>query len=1182
VQYSEQTNSFEQFFREFMKEEIGRAASKGARSLPINFNELSKHSPELADYLLEHPDESLDAASDAVEKLSFVDKELTPRITNLPENEFVNIRNLRSHHIGSVVGVKGLIKRASEVRPEIVSAVFECNNCGDTYEKEQDSSNLKTPYKCSCGNRNFELIDKKLVDVQIVTIEEDPEQLQGAEHPRKIGVYLRDDLVDPEFQNRVVPGNKVLLSGVLRERAQKKDSKRFDIYIEGNYLEPIQREFEEIEITPEREEEIHELANRDNVFEEIIDSIAPSIHGHRQIKKAIALQLFAGVRKERPDGTSTRGDMHMLLIGEPGTGKSQLLKFTGTLAPKGKYVVGKAATAAGITATVMKDEITDEWTLEAGALVLANNGIATVDEIDKMAKDDRSSMHEAMEQQCFGPDTRVTLADGTVTPISNIVDPVIENNPDTVSQSDGREVTRLGDEDLRVMATDMEGGSTSAQSVSVVGRRKAPEKMLRITLENGREIEVTSEHPFYQLEGGSIMEHEARNLDKDCLIAAPADIPVEGREQTFEHIRTRPRQKEIDLPTSNGPSICRFAGYQVSDGGYELNRGRKCGVNFTNTDDTLVEDYTDTVEHLFGIEPYIRERYNRKAVRVISRQLVAWLEELDPAIIEKGTDKKLPDILMNCQTDDLRHLLRAFFDGDGGVYSTQRGYRIRAVVENRELLKQIQDLLMRFGVHSSLQQDGNVWRLDISRHSDMKRFDEQIGFLAEAKSRKLDRALEQERDAKTPVPGVAGRLTDLIQLLGRDQQDLLDINLTREQNISKKRALFIIRALQERVEELERVSLDDDIGHLASVRRRFQIPMREVAENIGVSTSLIGYWERNGTSRVSEYRHGLERSIKKRRDVKDELCRLRQQVENIRWLRIRNIEEFKPEYTYVYDLTVPTTNSFVAENVVGHNSITVSKANIQATLQCKTSILAAGNPKFGRFDPYQPVAEQIDISDTLLSRFDLIFPVRDLPERSKDKKLADHIMKMHTQPEEHTGTIEKELLRDYIAYAKRNVSPKITDEAEEELKKFYVNTREEGSSDGQSKVPITARQLEALIRLAEASAKTRLSETVERKDSQMAIDLLTYSLKQIGVIDESGNWDIDKKETGISTENRNNIQVIMQIIQEEGAGEAVPIEDVMARAEEEGIDESSAEEIINNLKKEGELYEPKQGHVGKI
>ncbi len=266
-------------------------------------------------------------------------------------------------------------------------------------------------------------------------------------------------------------------------------------------------------------------------------------------------------------------------------------------------------------------------------------------------------------------------------------------------------------------------------------------------------------------------------------------------------------------------------------------------------------------------------------------------------------------------------------------------------------------------------------------------------------------------------------------------------------------------------------------------------------------------------------------------------------------------------------------------------TITVSKANIQATLQARTSILAAGNPKYGRFDPYKPIGEQINISDTLLSRFDLIFPVKDVPDPEKDKELANHVLKMHKDPEEHTGPIDFDLLTKYIAYSKRNCKPDISQEAEEKIEEFYVRIRKKGSEEGEegsSSVPISARQLEALIRMSEASAKVRLDEKVRKKDAKRAIDLLTYTLKQVGVDPETGEFDIDRIETGITSTKRNKIRQVMDIIDSlsEEVGEAVPIEDVIAEAEDAGI--SDADSIIQKLTREGELFEPKHGHVQKI
>ncbi|MFP4038264.1 MAG: minichromosome maintenance protein MCM [Candidatus Nanohaloarchaea archaeon] len=660
MDYGEAVTEFEEFFTERYEEEVLDADKKGKESVVVEFEDLDMFNPELTDFLKEEPEKALDAASEGVVAVDLLKQELNVRVRNMPEDDQILLKNLRSEHITTFVPVEGMIKRASQVKPEVMSAIFECTQCGDRYEKEQESSQLKSPYKCDCGSKRFEPIEKKMTDTQIVTLEENPESREGSEQPSSLSVRLEGDLVDPEFQKKVVPGNVVEVTGIVRERPIKKNSKKFDIYMEANNVEPRQQEFEQLELDDEEIEEIKEMASDENIFERIIESIAPSIFGHDRIKEAIALQLFGGVRKTREDGVKSRGDLHILLIGEPGTGKSQLLKFAGELAPKGRYVVGKSSTGAGLTASVVKEESTGEFSLEAGAVVLAHKGMAAIDEIDKMSQEDRSSLHEAMEQQ----------------------------------------------------------------------------------------------------------------------------------------------------------------------------------------------------------------------------------------------------------------------------------------------------------------------------------------------------------------------------------------------------------------------------------------------------------------------------------------------------------------------------------------QISVSKANIQATLNAQTSILAAGNPKLGRFDPYEPIPEQINIGDTLLSRFDFIFPVKDEPDEDRDNKLANQILANHRDPEDQDAEISQEQLRRYVAYAKKNVRPELTSEASELIQEFYVSMRSSGDEDS---VPITARQLEAMVRIAEASARAQLKEEVEEDDAQRAIDILKYTLEQVGMDPETGDFDIDRIESGVSSSQRNRIQTIKHLIDgladDDGSAE---IEQVIEEASDEGIDPEKTEEVIDKLKREGELFEPKQGFIQKI
>jgi len=269
-------------------------------------------------------------------------------------------------------------------------------------------------------------------------------------------------------------------------------------------------------------------------------------------------------------------------------------------------------------------------------------------------------------------------------------------------------------------------------------------------------------------------------------------------------------------------------------------------------------------------------------------------------------------------------------------------------------------------------------------------------------------------------------------------------------------------------------------------------------------------------------------------------------------------------------------------------TVTISKANIHSTLKAETTILAAANPKLGRFDPYQPLADQIDMPPTLISRFDLLFTLRDIPEKERDTRLAQHILNTFKNPQKVIPEIEPDILRKYIAYAKKNVSPKLSDEAILEIQEFFVGLRSKRSKSeeegGVKPIPISARQLEALVRLAQASARVRLSNNVTQSDAKRAINLLKSCLMQVGLDTETGELDIDRIVTGITATQRNKIIQIRDIIKEMETkfGSNIPLADVLEAAKAKGIDASKAEEIIEKMKREGEIFEPKHGIIRKM
>ena len=383
---------FEEFFSSKYKDTVFEALEKypDERSVVVNYSELEMFDPDLADLLIEKPEEVIKASQMAIKNIDPLGKNAELNI------RFENIRNnIQLRYIGKFVAVDGIVRKTDEIRPRIINALFECRSCMRLQEVPQTSNMISEPALCQeCGGRSFKLLqeESEFMDTQTTKLQEPLENLSGGEEPKQIMVVMEDDLVDT-----LTPGDIVKITGVMKTVRDEK-TKRFKNYIYGNFIEPLEHEFEELKISEEDEEEIKKLASDPDVYNKIINSTAPSIQGYREVKEAIALQLFGGSPKELEDKTRIRGDIHILIVGDPGIGKSQMLKYVSKLAPRGIYTSGKGTSGVGLTAAAVRDEF-GGWSLEAGALVLGDRGNVCIDELDKMRSEDRSAIHEALEQQ---------------------------------------------------------------------------------------------------------------------------------------------------------------------------------------------------------------------------------------------------------------------------------------------------------------------------------------------------------------------------------------------------------------------------------------------------------------------------------------------------------------------------------------------------------------------------------------------------------------------------------------------------------------------------------------------------------------------------------------------------------------------------------------------------------------
>ncbi|MCY0860263.1 MAG: minichromosome maintenance protein MCM [Sulfolobaceae archaeon] len=395
------------------QQQINEMLAYRKKSLTIDFQDLFSFNENLANTLINNPKEILKILEDRLMNyLSELDPNYSQevhnvniRLTNIPR--VVSLRKIRSDYIDKLISVEGILVKQTPVKERVKKAVFKHMNpdCLQEFEwppDEEMGEIIEAPTVCPVCNKAglFKFIPEKTkyTDWQKVVIQERPEEMPPGQLPRQLEAVLEDDLVDT-----VRPGDRVKVVGILEVKQDtqvKRGSKAvFDVYLKVNSIEVSQKALDEVFISEDDERKIKELAKDPWIREKIIASIAPSIYGHWEIKEAVALALFSGVPKTLPDSTRIRGDIHVLIIGDPGTAKSQILQFASRVAPRAIYTTGKGSTAAGLTAAVVREKGTGDYYLEAGALVLADGGVAIIDEIDKMKEEDRVAIHEAMEQQ---------------------------------------------------------------------------------------------------------------------------------------------------------------------------------------------------------------------------------------------------------------------------------------------------------------------------------------------------------------------------------------------------------------------------------------------------------------------------------------------------------------------------------------------------------------------------------------------------------------------------------------------------------------------------------------------------------------------------------------------------------------------------------------------------------------
>jgi len=1012
---------------------------RGGHSLVVDFQHLVQYEGALASELEQNPREMFKLFSESgLLMLTELDMEFARKVQrfNVRVSNYqrkVSIRSLNSSYIGKIVSITGVVVRSSEVMTQLKTGAFRCMSCQTVTPADQVGSLYTTPRACPVCNRSglgtFELEPSlsTFEDFQSISLQERPEDLPAGHMPQTLDLALTDDLV-----SSARPGDRVVVTGMVnvKQRAAgfgRSKSRVFELSLDTNHIAVETGEQLEAELDEESIRSFRADASQPWHYKKLISSIAPSIHGMENVKEAVLLQLAGGNPKEFRDGIKVRGDVNVLLVGDPG---------------------------------------------------------------------------------CYSGDTRLVLGDGSMPTFRELAGML------------GVEAPGIYPVSLKVK------NRTEEQATALHIYEGQP--VIEITLASGRSIRATPNNPFFtskgwrradQLKVGTSIRMR-RRIHSDIKDYHPTAWKLVSRDHSRNHVVSVPEVVDERLAALTG--ILTAEGYV--DGPYSI------ALAVNQHEKQLAASTAQTIKDLFGYEPSesVLKRNGKNGrtldlirLRVANPHIVKWL---NPVVKEK----RVPSSIFMSPDSVVASYVRWLFEGDGNVRS-QAKMRDRYVAlssKSIELLRDVQLLLLRFGVESHIYAKSNKKECFVLRIRDarsLRLFARYIGFVSERKRGQLNDLLQgysngrrlPERSVMDHILKIERRAPETVYDLEVPKTNSLIVNGIIGHNTAKSQLLKYIQKIAPR-------------GLYTSGRG---------ATAAGLTAAAI----RDETGAFSLEAGALVLADK----------------------GLAAIDEFEK---------MREEDRVAIHEAMEQQTCSIAKGGIVATLNARTSILAAANPQFGRYDLNRNFAENVNLSPVILSRFDLYFVLRDVPDETRDALLTEHIIAQHRKMERAAeATYDTMYLKRYVAYAKVS-APKLTDEAAQAISRFFLDLRKSG---GESSIHITPRQLESLIRESEARAKLMLRDLVTKEDVEVVIALFRSSLSQAGLDVETGKTDIDILMTGKARSSWEKHNVIVKIAEDlEKEFGSANIEEVLKRAEGKGVDRADGRRIINDLLRNGYFYTP--------
>lgn len=387
--------------------EVLAAATKGW--VVFSFRDFASYDPEIATLLLEDPENTLRAFAHALEMFDggFVPSKNPVGFVDLPSSSHVQVRKLATKHINKMVVLEGNITSVVKRRPKVVTARFECPNCLISFNTIQVDTRLREPDRCGCGRKGrFKLLSKEMTDTIHFNIEEPPEVLEASQQARKARIVANGFLADDFHERRLNPGTRVRVVCVVKERPiyfqGGGQALEFDLLLLANSLEFPEDDEGDIELLPEDIKSFEEFAVRAKKdcageLKKAGNSLNPHIVGQEHFKQGITLQMHASPNTHTAEGSLTRNIFHILAAGDPSTGKSQIGVSAAKIMPRARWTGAEGTSGVGLTASVVRDDLSNEWSVQGGVLVMANGSLAVLDELDKVEDDVLYKLHTVLE-----------------------------------------------------------------------------------------------------------------------------------------------------------------------------------------------------------------------------------------------------------------------------------------------------------------------------------------------------------------------------------------------------------------------------------------------------------------------------------------------------------------------------------------------------------------------------------------------------------------------------------------------------------------------------------------------------------------------------------------------------------------------------------------------------------------